>query len=94
MDLIALSLHKSYHHLQQHDEIRDDLHRLTNRLDEVLDKLIETPTPQRDRLTKLSKQYLEFAKLASQVTELQNTVTINTENYRQITNELKLLPLK
>lgn len=90
MDLIALSLHKAYHHLQQYEEKRKTLHKLIGELDQALKELLSQPEPQRQHLSTLSQRYLTFTHWASRVTELQNTVSINANNYDQIVNALQL----
>lgn len=83
-DQMELSLQKCYHQLRQYEQGRDLLHTHIYDLDHALQAVLQSSPPKQEKLTGLSRQYVEFAKWSSEVSELQNTITINSSNYEQL----------
>lgn len=90
IDVVELSLHKSYQQLEHYEVHRPELYKRLDHLDEELEDLIQTEQPTREVLTAFSKEHFEFSKGSSNTLELQNTVNINRENYRETAEELDL----
>ncbi len=90
IDIVELSLHKSYQQLEHYEAHRKTLYDLLDYLDRQLEELIEAEQPRRDVLTAFSKEHFEFSKLSSNTLELQNTVDINRKNYHRTAKELGL----
>lgn len=91
LDQLELSLHKAYHHINQHRIGRKRLYSLMPELDAQLKKLLDKAIPTQQSLSTLSKQYLNYVDWISQVAQLRQTVAINSDNYRYIAEEFRLL---
>lgn len=91
IDRVELSLHKSYHQLRQYELGRDELQVRISGLDTALENLLQNSPPEQNKLMAFSTEYVKFAKWASEITELQNTVTINSNNYQKTARRLALL---
>ncbi|GEM_PF-4720043 len=91
IDVPELSLHKCYQDIDQHETNRAQLHELVRDIDGKLETLLNDSAPARQSLTNVSKSYVQFAKWASQLAALQNTVKINQSNYERFAKHFGLL---
>ncbi|MDM8526847.1 hypothetical protein QUF58_01435 [Anaerolineales bacterium HSG24] len=90
VDMLSLSLHKSYQQWHQYESERNGLQGLIKKLDISLKQLLKDEHPQRQQLTRVSNRYVDFVDLASRVAALRNTIFINSTNYEQLCQNLKL----